>query len=38
VPAQAAALRSLLSELLEIHAPAHPSEPLGGSQEHGQTA
>ena len=38
MPAQAAALRSLLSELLEVHAPAPPSEPLGASREHGQTA
>ena len=38
VPAQAAALRLLLSELLEVHAPAQPSEPLGASREHGQTA
>jgi DNA-binding MarR family transcriptional regulator len=38
VPAEAAAMRSLLAELLKVHAPPYPAEPAGGSQEHGRTA
>lgn len=38
VPAEAAALRSLLSGLLTLNAPACSAEPTDASKEHGKTA